>query len=387
MPIYCDESGYTGNNLLNREQPFFAYTGVKIEPDEAEEYVRWFKHKFRIQQGELKAQKLLSRPKGRDAVTELLLNFKKKTKTACSLKKFSLSCKFFEYIFEPLLAKNNSVFYQCGFHLFIAYAIYSHTFLSDSSAEELLEDFESFMRGRTLSDDAQLFSKKSEAAQIVELVMEFAFIHRDKILEEFSGLGVLQRWILDDSISHLYPILTHWTEEAGDIRVICDESKPIASSRELLDTFVGRKDQFWQELNGQRWAMIPHLTEPVTFASSFDEPGLQIADIMASATCYMLKNKDICPQAKKWIDILFPTIINAIFPDHDRFSRPNHEVLSHMCILESLIDRSRRGDNLLHGIDLDIALARLAAKTYLMRTHLPSPAPQTSKRKSRKKKK
>lgn len=365
MPIYCDESGFTGNNLLNRDQQFFSYTGVNIGADESREYVKWFKNKFKIKQEELKAHKLLARPNGRDAVTELLFEFKERTKTACSLKKFSLSCKFFEYIFEPLLAEKNSIFYQSGFHLFIAYAIYIHAFSTESSAEDLLQDFENFMRGRPLREDAQLFSKNSETAQVVAKIMEFASIHRDKILEEFNDLGVYKRWILDDSLSHLYPILTHWTEDTGDILVVCDESKPLASAKETIDAFVGRKDQVWQRLNDQEWPLIPHLSEPVIFASSCNEPGLQIADIMASATCYMLKNKATCEHAAQWWTILTPTIVTGIFPDHARFSRPNDEVLSHMCILEALIDRSRHGHSLLDGINWDIELAQFAAKEFL----------------------
>ena len=365
MPIYCDESGFTGNNLLNRDQKFFSYTGVSIGADESKEYVKWFKDEFKIIQEELKANKLLARPNGRDAVTELLLEFKDRTKTACSLKKFSLSCKFFEYIFEPLLSENNRIFYESGFHLFIAYVIYTHASSTESSAEDLLYDFENFMRSQPLREDAQLFSKNSETAQLVDKIMEFAFIHRDKILEEFHDLGVLKRWILDDSLSHLYPILTHWTKDSGDIVVVCDESKPLASAKETKDEFVGRKDQVWQKLNDQEWPLIPHLSEPVIFASSCNEPGLQIADIMASATCYMLKNKDTCEHAAQWRTILIPTFVTGIFPDHDRFSRPNVEVLSHMCILEELVNRSRHGSNLLDGINLVIELAQFAAKEYL----------------------
>lgn len=37
--IYCDEAGFTGNNLLDREQPFFAFATVAIEPEAAKDVV------------------------------------------------------------------------------------------------------------------------------------------------------------------------------------------------------------------------------------------------------------------------------------------------------------------------------------------------------------
>jgi hypothetical protein len=35
--IYFDESGFTGNNLLNEKQNYFAYASVATNPDE----VKW----------------------------------------------------------------------------------------------------------------------------------------------------------------------------------------------------------------------------------------------------------------------------------------------------------------------------------------------------------
>ena len=32
--IYCDEAGFTGNNLLDTQQPYFSYASVAIDPDQ-----------------------------------------------------------------------------------------------------------------------------------------------------------------------------------------------------------------------------------------------------------------------------------------------------------------------------------------------------------------
>ena len=36
MPIYCDEAGYTGVNLLEENQPIFVYSGLNIDADEGD---------------------------------------------------------------------------------------------------------------------------------------------------------------------------------------------------------------------------------------------------------------------------------------------------------------------------------------------------------------
>jgi hypothetical protein len=37
--IYCDESGFSGNNLLDQKATVFAYASVAINHEEATEYV------------------------------------------------------------------------------------------------------------------------------------------------------------------------------------------------------------------------------------------------------------------------------------------------------------------------------------------------------------
>jgi hypothetical protein len=56
-----------------------------------------------------------------------------------------LACKFFEYIFEPPLAEQNSIFYGCGFHLFIGNLLWMLR-ARDASAETIFEEFSKFAR-------------------------------------------------------------------------------------------------------------------------------------------------------------------------------------------------------------------------------------------------
>jgi hypothetical protein len=71
LDIFCDESGFTGQNLLNPDQRFFAYGSVAISPTEAAEVVAQTIRDFRLQGNELKGKNLLRHPSGGKAATAL----------------------------------------------------------------------------------------------------------------------------------------------------------------------------------------------------------------------------------------------------------------------------------------------------------------------------
>jgi hypothetical protein len=63
--IYCDESGFTGNDLLDKKDTVFAYATVAINHEEATEYVNNIIQKYKLQGGELKGRNLLKSAKAK----------------------------------------------------------------------------------------------------------------------------------------------------------------------------------------------------------------------------------------------------------------------------------------------------------------------------------
>ena len=57
IPIYCDESGFTGENLLHDEQIIFSYASISCDEIEAEEFAKYIIKKYKIQTAELKGTK------------------------------------------------------------------------------------------------------------------------------------------------------------------------------------------------------------------------------------------------------------------------------------------------------------------------------------------
>lgn len=82
--IYCDESGFTGNNLLDEATPFFAYATVAVKHEEAKEFVAKIIKDYRVQSSELKFQKLIKYSRGKQAITHILKSFHSHAKVSIS---------------------------------------------------------------------------------------------------------------------------------------------------------------------------------------------------------------------------------------------------------------------------------------------------------------
>ena len=106
--IYLDESGATGNHLMDQEQPFFVYASLGLEQDEASAIHSEMVDRFQIQGPELKGISLTKRQQGREAILWLWREAGQRSKIAVAEKVFALAGKFFEYMFEPSLASHSS---------------------------------------------------------------------------------------------------------------------------------------------------------------------------------------------------------------------------------------------------------------------------------------
>jgi len=113
--IFIDESGFTGGDLLNREQPFFAVTTSDIGEDEAEDILRT---SFPRYQGrEFKFGKLWSRNTNRRGLLRFAEFLKERNEQVFVWwvdKKFCVLTKFVDFLIEPILHDEGYDFYAGG---------------------------------------------------------------------------------------------------------------------------------------------------------------------------------------------------------------------------------------------------------------------------------
>lgn len=175
------EAGFTGNRLLDSQQPFFTYASVAMDEQEAKSLVERLKRDFRLQSDELKGARLMRSSQGRDAVLAALQHMRGHYLVTAYDKKLSLACKFFEYIFEPVLARNNRMFYENDFHKFIATLVYVNFVCSQAAIVDIVTQFER-MRSLDPTDAPIIFDTDPGDINIHPSLMDIA---------SSGGIGIL----------------------------------------------------------------------------------------------------------------------------------------------------------------------------------------------------
>ncbi len=363
--IYCDESGFSGNNLSDDGSPYFVFAGVLIDPKEADAITSEVKSAYRIQ-GEMKGANLTKHPNGRKAIATVLERCASKAKVAVADKKFALAGKLFEYIFEPALSANSKFFYDAGFHVFIANILYVAWQAKPETAGALLKAFQESMRSldqKHLDSLSELFMVSADKDSPQNLVLRFAQANKAVIgaeMEDLGGENPAGRWVLDLSTTCLDGLLASWGETLDGMRVICDSSKPLQEMQEPFTWRLGYSgEKQYVEIGGRRKLLTYSLAEPIAFHKSHEFPGLQLADVIASAISYAMRNRDDV-EGNSWLQQIDAahTVQDTILPDADRARVSRLDGMLNSMLLIELVNRAEKGKPLLPGIESLHARAR-----------------------------
>ena len=352
MPIFIDESGFTGNDLLNANQPHFVMSSVSISDDEAQYLVDKVRADFKIKADELKGANLLRTAKGMNVVKYILYNIQGKYALSCNHKIYTLCCKIFEYIFEPVLQENNSLFYENRFNLFIANLIFLFFVNKDKVASEIMISFAKMMREQNFDALRVLFSNKTslDTDDVFLDMIDFMEGYSDEIIKELEILkaaGNHGKWILDISISALWGVSRHWAKSHDEMTIICDPSKPLAALASEINLMVGRTDRpkLFHPVAGL-YSPIFNLKEPLQFKDSKESAGIQLADIVASFATYALKKDD-----KSLLQIIAKGVINeSMFPTPEHVDLAQKQPTINVVVLKELANRARNKSDPLLGM-------------------------------------
>ena len=353
--IYGDEAGFTGNNLLDPQQPIFAYATVAIDPQGAAELVAKTIRDFRIAAPELKGKRLITSNPGRKAIASVLEACLDRGLVAAYHKRYTLASKFFEHIFEPVLADQKSIFYGCGFHRFISGIIYLEALTDSERAQLALDRFQQLMRERDPDYVDALFpllGLKVDTSAVLSDIETFAVCHRDKIADDVAAYGVdnsLSRWMLDVSVGALWNLLQTWGERFDSLTVCCDESNPLFENRAHFDVMIGRTDKKYMRFEGKLQPLIFNLSGPLQFGSSHQHAGIQIADLFATTATHVLRNGE-SGGLSRLKELIVPAIHIGVFPDTDSLNLQSPQAFANWLVLRELVERSLRHHDLFDGI-------------------------------------
>jgi hypothetical protein len=367
--ISCDEAGFTGNDMLNPDQPHFAYASHDLPLDAARNLVADLKARHRIQMPELKAAKLLKTSRGRDLIVEALDHLEGRYLATLYEKRLSLACKLFEYIYEPVLQQNNILFYRNNLHRFVAMYIYIQ--LVDSPMETLVQEFEAFMRSLDPTDAPTLFGAPDDAFRdsLIAQILRFAKGYNFIIAEEARALKNSDsgKWVLELTSTAVMSHLTAWGERHDLIEVVCDESKPLRAMDDFYNLMINRPDRVRTSLMGKDRPLTWNMTKPIEFVSSQAHAGVQIADLIAGAAAAVPRtdtNPEIRPIAERVLRHLHH---DCILPDFEVLDLEGDEAPVNWLVLEELAQRADAGADPLQGMELVYAAAKATLPDFSSR--------------------
>jgi hypothetical protein len=371
--IFCDETGSTGQNLLDAAQPYFAYAAVAIAPDAADALVRDLVRQFRFQGTELKGRKLVSSSPGRKLITALLAECGEQAMVSVWEKRFALATQFFEHVFEPVLAKQNSLFYRIGFHKFISNLLYVSFVASTPQAMHTMESFQRIVRARGDEPLEKLFAAEGAllaSCDVLQDIEAFFLCHRTTIadyLDTRIETDALYRWSLDASLSALWSLLISWSErlDPEPLIVTCDELKPLYEVRDRFDLMIGRTDRPLIAYPSGNHSPVFNLAGPLRFGRSHEESGIQVADVVAAAAVHAFRNLQE-GYSREWLRLL-GNGTEAIFPDPRLIDLGTPEAAVNAVVLKELVDRSVRRVDLFKGMPEFIRVAYSGFPQYLRR--------------------
>lgn len=335
-------------------QPIFTYASIAISNEEAESFVNKLISDFNVQGGELKGQRLLRYNKGKKAITKILEKYHDSIQVSVFQKKYSLACKFFEYIFEPVVQKNNLLFYKLGFHKFISNILYLELRANSNHAEEVFEEFERFMRQLDIAELRMLSSSLvlPSISPILQNIKSFCFHHQTVINEELYSLrgNGAGKWILDLTDTALFTQLAEWGQRFYQLDVFCDESKPLDHNKEMFTVMINREEKLYNTLLGKKQPITFNMAREIQFGDSKMFPGIQIADTVAAAFAYIFKGGND-NYIKYWRDFLPASLSpHSVMPEIDTIDIDTLPAKRNALLLKEIVHRSENYLPILEGL-------------------------------------
>lgn len=287
--VFFDESGNTGQNLIDEADPIFVLASCSLKVDEEKEGLSYFQQ---FKGPELKFSRIRKTAAGQKAVLAFLASAQVTSNTAAVFvihKPFMVVTKYCDLVLEPSFRQAGIDFYKRGTNIATAnlLATTMPVFLNPTTWSNFLSLFVRVVRERTSS----LFSEWQKLAELIFAHLEHAepesadffapvFLMGDSS-ELFEGLGDNE---LDPLVPAYYVIVDHWGKYLGDVyEVIADESKVLARERGRLLTLSESNLKPFSAGYDRRKMDFPLKASEIVGVDSTDYRQVQLADILCGA--------------------------------------------------------------------------------------------------------
>lgn len=328
--VFFDESGNTGQNLIDEADPIFVLASCSFQAEEEQEVLSHFQQ---FKGPELKFSRLRKRAAGQKAVLAFLRSAHVTSKTVAAFvihKPFMVVTKYCDLVLEPSFRKAGVDFYKRGTNIATANLLTTTmpVFLNPTTWSNFLSLFVRVVRERkpslfnewqTLSEliFAHLEQTQRKAADFIAPV--FLMSDSSELLE---GLGNDE---LDPLVPAYYVIVDHWGKSIGGVyEVIADESKVLAKERGRLLTLADPNLKPVSAGYDRRTMDFPLKVSEIVGVDSTTHRQVQLSDILGGALANAAKaqTKGALQSGTFAHDVLElcrskELIIGGIWPNHE----------------------------------------------------------------------
>lgn len=313
--IFLDESGYTGPNLLDFEQPHFILGTIMGNDSEMDD----LRSKFfsDVKSKEIKHSKIRKSPNQRNELIKFLKDdfWRARIKIAAADKEFALVCKLVDNFIEPAMHESGIDLYENGGNIATANVIYCcfRGFNAMDFYYEMLRNFQEL----TINPSERaydIFFKhifenelRDELDKLLALVKgAHLYLNRD--------LSLISKSELDVYMSSSLLLMAKWRNQIdGSINLFHDENKDM-STRADIWTALTSPDNPPQTLGyDSRTMKFPIAIDKTEFLSSNNSIGIQLADVVSGAYTYYAK----WVNRKKPGNDEYGCLLNEIFSNYE----------------------------------------------------------------------
>ncbi|HIF9374884.1 TPA: DUF3800 domain-containing protein [Photobacterium damselae] len=289
--IYFDESGNTGSNLLDNDQPVFTLASCDFSQKEADRLLLLIGSRA---DSELHFKRLKRNKAGQDGIIRMLRDpavNPTSVKMNVFLKRFMVTSKIVDLLIEHMLHLRGVDLYINGQNIALSNMLFIclQSFCSEDLVDEMYKLFVNMIKEQTPASIEAFYSSvelvkvssssedfKSDIVQILET---------KQVID--SALANLDKSALDPSIPALFAQCIQWGKEyPKGFHLVHDDSHSVEKQREMFAMFMDWTQENVELGYDRRKFNLPLKGKSLKFADSKKHKQVQVADIIASSFAY-----------------------------------------------------------------------------------------------------
>lgn len=289
--IYFDESGNTGSNLLDNDQPVFTLASCDFSQKDGERLLQLVGSRA---ESELHFKRLKRNKAGQDGIVRMLSDpavNPTNVKMNLFLKRFMVTSKIVDLLIEHMLHLRGVDLYLNGQNIALSNMLFIclQSFCTEELVDEMYKLFINMIKEQTPAS-IEAFYSSVESVKASSSSDSFKYdigqiIETKQVID--TALADLDKSALDPSIPALFAQCIQWGKEyPRGFHLVHDDSHSIEKQREMFAKLMDFTQESIELGYDRRKFDLPLKGRSLKFADSKKNKQLQVADIIASSFAY-----------------------------------------------------------------------------------------------------